>query len=395
MAIKYIDQLDLKDKKVLIRVDYNVPYDKSMNITDDSRIKATIPTLKHCLDQDATVILMSHLGRPKGQIVPEMSLKPVAQRLSEVIGKDVTFIDKSIKDGINDDIDALKPGDVALLENIRFYPEENKNDEEFGKLLASFADVYINDAFATAHRAHASNNAVTRYVSECAAGSLMKNEIEYFNKALLKPDRPVSAIIGGVKISTKIEVLKNILDKVDNLLIGGGMSYTFLKSMGYDIGKSVVENDHLNTAKEIMDMAEKNNVNLYLPDDIVVAYSFDNPDGKSISAVDKIPSDMEGVDIGPETRKKYSEIIKDSKTIVWNGPVGAFETPEFAEGTNELAKVVAESDCLSLIGGGDTGSALSASGYAGKMSYISTAGGAFLELMEGKTLPAFEALDSK
>lgn len=394
MAIKYIDQLDLKNKKVLIRVDYNVPYDKSMNITDDSRIKATIPTLKHCLDQDAIVILMSHLGRPKGQIVPEMSLKPVARRLSEVIGKDVTFIDKSIKEGINDDIDALKPGDVALLENIRFYPEENKNDEEFGKLLASFADVYINDAFATAHRAHASNNAVTRYVSECAAGFLMKNEIEYFNKALLKPDRPVSAIIGGVKISTKIEVLKNILDKVDNLLIGGGMSYTFLKSMGYDIGKSVVENDHLNTAKEIREMAEKNNVNLYLPDDIVVAYSFDNPDGKSISAVDKIPSDMEGVDIGPETRKKYSEIIKNSKTIVWNGPVGAFETPEFAEGTNELAKVVAESDCLSLIGGGDTGSALSASGYADKMSYISTAGGAFLELMEGKTLPAFEALDN-
>jgi len=394
MAIKYIDQLDLKNKKVLIRVDYNVPYDKSMNITDDSRIKATIPTLKHCLDQDAVVILMSHLGRPKGQAVPEMSLEPVARRLSEVIGKDVTFIDKSIKEGINAEIDALKPGDIALIENIRFYPEENKNDEDFGKLLASLADVYINDAFATAHRAHASNNAVTRHISECAAGFLMKNEIEYFNKALLKPERPVTAIIGGVKISTKIEVLKNILDKVDNLLIGGGMSYTFFKSMGYDIGKSIVEDDHLNTAKEIKELAEKNNVNLYLPDDIVVAYSFDNPDGKSVSAADKIPSEMEGVDIGPETRKKYADIIKNSKTIVWNGPVGAFETREFAEGTNELAKVVAESDCLSLIGGGDTGSALSASGYADKMSYISTAGGAFLELMEGKTLPAFEALES-
>ncbi|MFW5752201.1 MAG: phosphoglycerate kinase [bacterium] len=393
MAIKYIDQLDLKNKKVLIRVDYNVPYDKSMNITDDSRIKATLPTLKHCLDQKSIVILMSHLGRPKGEVVPEMSLKPVSERLSEILGKEVKFVDKSIKDGIGDIISSLNPGDVVLLENIRFYPEENKNNEEFGKLLASFADIYINDAFATAHRAHASNNAVTRYVDECAAGFLMKNEIEYFKKALLQPERPVSSIIGGVKISTKIEVLKNILDKVDNLLIGGGMSYTFLKSKGYDIGKSVVEEDHLATAQEIMEMAEKNNVKLYLPDDIIVAFSFDNPDGKQVADADKIPSDMEGVDIGPKTLKKYADIIRNSKTVIWNGPVGAFETKEFAEGTNELAKVVAESDCLSLIGGGDTGSALIESGYADKMSYISTAGGAFLELMEGKTLPAFEALD--
>jgi len=393
MAIKYIDQLDLNNKKVLIRVDYNVPYDKSMKITDDSRIKATLPTLKHCLDKNAIVILMSHLGRPKGEVVPQMSLKPVSERLSEVLGKEVKFIEKSIKEGIDDIISSLGPGDVVLLENIRFYPEENKNDEEFGKTLASIADTYINDAFATAHRAHASNNAVTRYVNECAAGFLMKNEIEYFKKALLQPDRPVSSIIGGVKISTKIEVLKNILDKVDNLLIGGGMSYTFLKSKGYDIGKSVVENDHLSTAKEIIELAEKNNVKLYLPDDIMVAYSFDNPDGMKVADADKIPTDMEGVDIGPKTRKKYADIIRNSKTVIWNGPVGAFETKEFAEGTNELAKVVAESDCLSLIGGGDTGSALIESGYADKMSYISTAGGAFLELMEGKTLPAFEALD--
>ncbi|MCX8122943.1 MAG: phosphoglycerate kinase [Spirochaetes bacterium] len=393
MAIKYLDQINVSNKKVLIRADFNVPYDKNMNITDDTRITSTLPTIEYCLKQNATVILVSHLGRPKGKPVPEMSLKPVAKRLSELLKKDVIFIDKPITQGIQDDINKLKPGDVALLENIRFYPEEEKNDENFGKLLGSLADVYVNDAFATAHRGHASNEAITRYVKECVAGFLMKDELEYFKKALVQPEKPVTAIIGGVKISTKIDVLKNIIPKVDNLLIGGGMSYTFLKALGYKIGKSVVEDDQLNTAKEIIEMAKKHNVNLVLPEDIVVANSFDSPEGKEVVPITNIPDNKEGVDIGPATRKKFSDIIKQSKTVIWNGPLGAFETKEFADGTNEIAKVVGESGCTSVIGGGDTGAAINASGYANKMSYISTAGGAFLELMEGKTLPAVKALD--
>ncbi|HOM10567.1 MAG TPA: phosphoglycerate kinase [Spirochaetota bacterium] len=393
MAIKYLDQINVSNKKVLIRADFNVPYDKNMNITDDTRITSTLPTIEYCLKQNATVILVSHLGRPKGKPVPEMSLKPVAKRLSELLKKDVVFIDKPITQGIQDEINKLKPGDVALLENIRFYPEEEKNDENFGKLLGALADVYVNDAFATAHRGHASNEAITRYVKECVAGFLMKDELEYFKKALVQPQKPVTAIIGGVKISTKIDVLKNIIPKVDNLLIGGGMSYTFLKALGYNIGKSVVEDDQLHTAKEIIELAKKHNVNLLLPEDIVVANKFDSPEGKEVVPITSIPDNKEGVDIGPATRKKFAEIIKQSKTVIWNGPLGAFETKEFAEGTGEIAKVVAESGCTSVIGGGDTGAAINSSGYADKMTYISTAGGAFLELMEGKILPAVKALD--
>ncbi|MEJ5360679.1 MAG: phosphoglycerate kinase [Spirochaetota bacterium] len=393
MAIKYLDQINVSNKKVLIRADFNVPYDKNMNITDDTRITSTLPTIEYCLKQNATVILVSHLGRPKGKPVPEMSLKPVAKRLSELLKKDVLFIDKPITQGIQDEINKLKPGDVALLENIRFYPEEEKNDENFGKLLGSLADVYVNDAFATAHRGHASNEAITRYVKECVAGFLMKDELEYFKKALVQPQKPVTAIIGGVKISTKIDVLKNIIPKVDNLLIGGGMSYTFLKALGYTIGKSVVEDDQLNTAKEIIELAKKHNVNLLLPEDIVVANKFDSPEGKEVVPITSIPDNKEGVDIGPATRKKFADIIKKSKTVIWNGPLGAFETKEFAEGTGEIAKVVAESGCTSVIGGGDTGAAINSTGYADKMTYISTAGGAFLELMEGKILPAVKALD--
>ncbi len=393
MAIKYLDQIDVSNKKVFIRADFNVPYDKNMNITDDTRITSTLPTIEYCLKQNATVILVSHLGRPKGKPVPEMSLKPVAKRLSELLKKDVLFIDKPITQGIQDDINKLKPGDVALLENIRFYPEEEKNDENFGKMLGSLADVYVNDAFATAHRGHASNEAITRYVKECVAGFLMKDELEYFKKALVQPEKPVTAIIGGVKISTKIDVLKNIIPKVDNLLVGGGMSYTFLKALGYNIGKSVVEDDQLDTAKEIIELAKKHNVNLILPEDIVVANKFDSPEGKEVVPITNIPDNKEGVDIGPNTRKKFAEIIQHSKTVIWNGPLGAFETKEFAEGTNEIARVVANSGCTSVIGGGDTGAAINASGYADKMTYISTAGGAFLELMEGKVLPAVKALD--
>jgi phosphoglycerate kinase len=393
VAVKYLKSLELRGKRAFIRVDFNVPYDKSMSITDDTRITATLPTIRHCIDGGAKVILVSHLGRPDGKVVPKMSLAPVAERLSGLLGRTVLFVDKPIGAGAAEMLAGLKDGDVALLENIRFYPEEEKNDREFGKKLAELADVYINDAFATAHRGHASNEAITHFVKECAAGFLLENEIEYFRKAMLDPTRPTTAIIGGVKISSKIDALKNILGRVDNLIIGGGMAYTFLKAKGYDVGKSILEADHVPTAKAIIDLAIKNKVNLVLPVDIVVAPDLDSADKMSLARFDAMPSDLEGVDIGPESIGLYSDIIRKSKTVVWNGPLGAFENPAFAVGTNAIAKIVAESDCLSVIGGGDSVSAIHQSGYADKMSYISTGGGAFLELLEGKTLPAIAALD--
>lgn len=393
MAIKYLDKVNLQGKRAIIRVDYNVPYDKEMNITDDTRITATLPTLKYCIEKGAKLVLISHLGRPDGKVVPKMSLRPVAKRLSELLKKDVRFIDTPIGDSVKSIINGMKEGEIVLLENIRFYPEEEKNDDGFGKLLASLGDVFINDAFAAAHRGHASNEAITRHIAESAAGFLLENEIEYFNKAMKNPTPPTTAIVGGVKISTKINVLKNILSRVNYLIIGGGMSYTFLKAMGYNIGKSIFEENHLSTAKEIMDIAKKNNVELVLPVDIVVAPDLDSADKKKAVPADSIPSDMEGVDIGPKTIDRFKEIINKSKTIVWNGPLGAFENPAFAVGTNAIAKIVAESECLSVIGGGDSVSALNQSGYADRMSYISTGGGAFLEMLEGKTLPAIAALD--
>ncbi len=393
MAVTYLKSLDLRGKRAFVRVDFNVPYDKSMAITDDTRITATLPTIKHCMDNGAKTILVSHLGRPDGKVVPKMSLAPVAERLAKLLDKKVLFVDKPVGSGAAEMLSALKDGDVALLENIRFYPEEEKNDLDFGKKLADLADVYINDAFAAAHRGHASNEAITHFIGECAAGFLMENEIEYFKKAMVDPARPTTAIIGGVKISTKIDALKNILARVDNLIIGGGMSYTFLKAKGYEVGKSILEADHVSTAKEIIGLSEKNNVRLVLPIDIVVAPDLDSADKKRIARFDAMPADMEGVDIGPESIDLYAGIILDSKTVVWNGPLGAFENPAFAVGTNAIARIVAESDCLSVIGGGDSVSAINQSGYAGKMSYISTGGGAFLELLEGKTLPAIAALD--
>jgi len=393
MTIKYIDQIDLKNKKIIIRVDYNVPYDKDMNITDDTRIKATIPTLKYCLEKGTKLILVSHLGRPKGKVIPEMSLKPVAKRLSDIIGKEVKFIDKPITDGIKEIVSGLSNGEIALLENIRFYPGEEKNDETFGKMLSELGDVYINDAFATAHRGHASNEAITRYIKDCAAGFLLKNEIEYFKKAISEPERPLVTIIGGAKVSSKIAVLKNILTKTNYLIIGGGMIFTFLKAKGYNIGKSILEKDFIETAKEILQEESKLDVKIILPEDLVVASAFENNAEKKIVKYDQIPDDMIGLDIGPESIKQFNNIIKKAKTIIWNGPMGAFEMPSFATGTNEIAKFIAESNCLSIVGGGDSVTAINKSGIAHKISYISTGGGAFLELLEGKTLPAIKALD--
>jgi phosphoglycerate kinase len=393
MTIKYIDSLKLSGKRVLVRVDYNVPYDSAMKITDDTRITATLPTINYCLKQGARIILVSHLGRPKGKPVPEMSLKPVAAKLSEILGKKVMFIDKPLGEDVKKITDSLKDGDIALLENIRFYPGEEKNDPELGKLLASLCDVYIDDAFAAAHRGHSSNDAITKYVHECAAGFLMENEIEYFKKAMEKPQRPVGAIIGGAKISTKIEALKNILNKVDYIIIGGGMAFTFLKAKGYQTGKSLLEEDLVETAGKILKEAKDKKVEILLPPDIVAAPAFDNNSPRSVVPADKIPDNMIGLDIGPESIKYFNDKIKTSKTVIWNGPMGAFEMPNFAEGTNAIAKTLAQSGCLSIVGGGDSVSAVNQSGVADKISYISTGGGAWLELLEGKTLPGIAALD--
>ncbi|MCU0822317.1 MAG: phosphoglycerate kinase [Spirochaetes bacterium] len=391
MAVKYIDQINIKNKRVMIRVDYNVPYDKELNITDDTRISATIPTLEHCIKENAKVILVSHLGRPDGKVVPKMSLKPVADRLSRLIKKSVVFIDKPIGEEVKNIIaNNLKPGDVALLENIRFYPEEEKNDDGFGKKLAELADVYVNDAFAAAHRGHASNEAVTRYIKECAAGFLLKDEIEYFKKITSNPERPLVAVIGGAKVSSKLEVLKNFIDKVDFLIIGGGMAFTFLKAKGFGVGKSILENDLVDTAKSIL---SRGGGKIILPVDTVIAAEFKNDSPSKVVPSDSIPDNMMGLDIGPKTIEEFGGIIKNAKTLVWNGPVGAFEMSSFAKGTMEIGKIIAESKCISVVGGGDSVTAVNTFGLADKMSYISTGGGAFLELLEGKILPAIAALD--
>jgi phosphoglycerate kinase len=394
MAINYLDQLDLSGKRVLIRVDYNVPYDKEMNITDDTRIQATLPTLEYCINAGARIILMSHLGRPKGEVKPEMSLQPVAKRLGEILGRDIRFIDANLADGsAREALSDIKDGEIALLENVRFYKGETKNDPELGERMGELADVYVNDAFATAHRAHASNEAVTHHMETCAAGFLLKNEIEYFRMAMEKPERPLGAVIGGAKVSTKIDALNNIIQRVDFLIIGGAMAFTFLRSKGIDTGSSLVEEELIDTASDIMENALKNNVDILLPLDVMAAESFDNDAMRKTVPVEEIPADMMGLDIGPESVKLFNERIGNAKTIIWNGPLGAFEMPNFAIGTAEVGKVIADSDLISIIGGGDTVTAVNRFNLADKMSYISTGGGAFLELLEGKQLPAFAALD--
>jgi phosphoglycerate kinase len=393
MTIKYIDKVDIKGKRVMIRVDYNVPYDKNMQITDDTRITATLPTINYCLKTGCKIILVSHLGRPKGKPVPEMTLKPVAEKLDSLLGRKVLFIDKPIGDDVKKIIDGMKDGDVALLENIRFYPGEEKNDPELGKQLAALCDVYIDDAFAAAHRGHSSNDAITKFVKVCAAGFLLENEIEYYKKAMDNPQRPFGAIIGGAKVSSKLDALKNILGKVNYIIIGGGMAFTFLKAKGLGVGKSLLEEELVGSAKEILDDAAKKGVEILLPVDIVAAPKFENDSPRSIVPADRIPDDMIGLDIGPGSIKIFNDKIKSSKTVIWNGPMGAFEMPNFATGTNAVAKSLADSGCLSIVGGGDSVSAVNQSGVADKISYISTGGGAWLELLEGKALPGITALD--
>jgi phosphoglycerate kinase len=388
---KTVRDINVAGKKVLVRVDFNVPLDKKTGeITDDTRIKAALSTIRYLIDLKAKVILCSHLGRPKG-VTPELSLKPVAQRLAKLLGKPVQTADDCIGPEAGAAAAALKDGEILLLENLRFHEEEEKNDPVFAKSLASLADVYVNDAFGTAHRAHASTAGVTKYLP-AVAGFLMEKELEYLGKALADPKRPFTMIVGGAKVSDKITMLENILPKVDALIIGGGMASTFLKAQGYDVGKSKVENEQLDFARGLISKAKERGVHLLLPSDAVAAERFEAESPSETVSVDKIPKDWQMLDIGPETVKRFSEEIKKSHTVVWNGPVGVFEFPAFAKGTQSIAALLAKLDATTIIGGGDTAAAVEQQGLANKMTHVSTGGGASLEFLEGKTLPGVAAL---
>ena len=390
-----VRDLDLDGKKVLMRCDFNVPLDENKNITDKTRIVAAMPTIKYVLDHNAKLILCSHLGRPKGEVKPELSLKPVADELSKELGREVKLAKDIVGPSAHELTENMKEGDVVLLENVRFDPREEKNDEEFSKELASLAEVYVNDAFGTCHRAHASTAGVAAYLPS-GVGFLIEKELKVLGDALNNPRRPFVAILGGAKVSTKIGVIDALLDKVDVLLIGGGMAYTFYKSMGYGVGNSICELDKLDLAKELMQKAKEKGVKLVIPVDNVIGKEF-KPDTESkIVAYNEIPDGWEGFDIGPKTVKMYEEELKNAKTILWNGPVGLFEFDKFANGTNSIAKYMANlDDCTTIIGGGDSAAAVTKIGLADKMTHISTGGGASLEFIEGKKLPGIEAIPDK
>jgi len=393
---KTLKDLDVKGKRVLVRCDFNVPLDEDGNITDDRRIRSSLPTINYLIENDAKVILMSHLGRPKGEANPKYSLAPVAKRLSELLGKEIIFAkdDKVVSDEVKEIILNMKEKDVVLLENTRFRKEETKNEENFAKELASLGDLYVNDAFGTCHRAHASNVGVSSYLPS-AVGFLVEKEITVMGEALENPERPFVAILGGAKVSDKIGVIENLLNKVDTILIGGGMSYTFLKAQGYEIGTSIVELEKLELANELMKKVEEKNVKLLLPVDVVVAKEFKNDTEFKTVPIDKIPDDMMGMDMGQKSIEAFSEEIRKAKTVIWNGPMGVFEMENFKKGTEAIAKVMAEIDATTIVGGGDSASAVEKAGFASKMTHISTGGGASLEFLEGKVLPGIAAIDDK
>ncbi|MCH7722356.1 MAG: phosphoglycerate kinase [Bacteroidetes bacterium] len=391
-----IDNVNLKDKKVLLRVDFNIPLDENQNITDDTRIKASLPTINKIINDGGKAILMSHLGRPKGEKDLKFSLKPAAERLGVLLDKEVLFVDDCTGESVKKIVGVMKQGDVLLLENVRFHKGETKNEEEFAKELASLGDVYINDAFGSAHRAHASTEGVTKFIDTCAAGYLMEKELDYLGSALVNPERPYCAILGGAKISGKIDVINNLLDKVDTLIVGGGMAFTFLKAQGKEIGKSLLEEEKLNLAKDILQKVENSDSNFLLPVDVIVAEEFKNDSVFETVSVDNIPVGKMGLDIGPETIKLFDKELLISKTIVWNGPMGVFEMENFAKGTFSIAKTLAqatENGAVTVIGGGDSAAAISKAGLVSKVSHVSTGGGASLEFLEGKTLPGVAALD--
>lgn len=389
---KTLKDYNFEGKKALVRVDFNVPLENG-NITDDTRIQAALPTIKYLIDEGARVILMSHLGRPKGQVVEELRLDPVAERLADLIGKEVSKVDDCIGGEVQEAVDNLKNGDVLVLENTRFYTGEKKNDPEFAEKLASVAEVFVSDAFGAAHRAHASTVGVTEYLPS-VAGFLMQRELNTLAEVMDSPEHPFVAIMGGAKVSDKIDVIRNLMEKVDYLLVGGGIANTFIRAKGYETGKSLVEEDKLDLAESILKEAEEKGVNLVLPIDVVVADDFSNDADHKVVSIDEIPEEWESLDSGgTKTIEKYSEIIRNSRTVIWNGPLGVFEMDTFAKGTNAIAEALAESDAKTIIGGGDSAAAIKKAGLEDKMTHISTGGGASLMFFEGKPLPGVEALD--
>jgi len=392
VAIKAIDQLKLQGKRVFLRVDFNVPLEEG-RVKDDTRIRAALPTIQYALGQGAKVILASHLGRPKGKVVPELSLKPVAQRLGELLGREVKMAPDCVGEEVKALIEGMGPGDLILLENLRFHPEEEKNDPEFARALAALADLYVNDAFGTAHRAHASTEGIAHHVEEVACGFLMKREIEYLIGTLSSPERPYVAILGGAKISDKIGVIENLMKKADAILIGGGMAYTFLLAKRFEVGRSLVEEDKVGLARDILREADSKGIKILLPEDHIVAQEF-SPDAPiKMVKNEEFPPGWVGMDIGPDTVGAFSEEILRARTILWNGPMGVFEMEPFSKGTKGIAQAVASSEATSIVGGGDTVAAGHQFGVAAKISHISTGGGATLELLEGKTLPGFAVLE--
>ena len=391
--MKTIKHIDIDGKKVFFRVDFNVPLDEHQNITDDTRIRAVLPTLQYAMDHQAKLIVASHMGRPEGKKVPELSLAPVAKRLGRLLKKEVIMAKDCIGSETSELLSNMKQGDVVLLENLRYHHEEQNNDDTFAKKLVELCDVYVNDAFAVSHRINASVVAITKYAPVCAAGFLLQKELDYFKQAIANPMRPLVAIVGGSKVSDKLGALENMLEHVDKFIIGGAMANTFLKCSGYNVGKSRVEEDLREVACAVMSMAAERNIKFYLPIDAVVASRFDPKAEIKIVPIQEIPNDWMVMDIGPATSLLYSEALYDAKTIVWNGPLGVFEMDAFSRGTIAMVHSVANSYALSIVGGGDTDVALHKTGEMDRITYVSTGGGAFLTLMEGKTLPAVAALD--
>ena len=391
--MKTIKDVDISGKRVFIRVDFNVPMDANQNITEDTRIRTVLPTLEYALENKAKVILSSHLGRPKGKVVPEMSLKPVAPYLSKLIGKDVKMAQDCIGPEVAAMVADLEEGDILLLENLRYHAGEEKNNPDLAKELASFCDVYVNNAFAVSHRAHASVAAITEFAPVSVAGLLLATEMDYFKKAMESPRRPLVAILGGAKVSSKLAAIENMLNKVDKVIIGGAMANTFLKSQGVSVGKSVVEDDLLETARQVIQQAKARNIDFLLPVDAVAADKFDAGATPHTVNISGIPEDLMVLDIGPQTVAAYTKALEGAGTIVWNGPMGVFEMDAFSKGTMDLAACVADSPALTIVGGGDTDAAVHKAHVQDRMSYISTGGGAFLELMEGKVLPAVACLE--
>lgn len=398
MNKKVITDLEVRSKRVIVRVDFNVPMSKieEGKITDNARIVAALPTIKYLIENNARIILLSHLGRPKGEAKKEFSLAPVAKELSKLLNKDVKFLQSNlvVDDNVKTEVLKLKDREVALLENTRFRNEETKNIDDFSKELAELGDLYINDAFGISHRAHCSNVGLCKFLPS-AVGFLVEKEISIMGKALSNPERPFVAILGGAKVSDKITVIENLIEKVDSIIIGGGMAFTFLKSLGYSVGKSLLEDDKVDFAKELIEKAKSKNVKILLPIDVVVSKEFSNDSEFKIVNIDSIGDDYMGLDIGEKTVKLFSDEISNAKTVVWNGPMGVFEMSNFAKGTFEIAKAIAESEAISIIGGGDSASAAEKSGYKDKITHISTGGGASLEFLEGKILPGIDSIDNK